>query len=63
MARTIVFLIEVIGLALVFHFYQGFKGRMGEWGAVAVSLVFIAVLAAGCRLILRRYVKNPRKAG
>ncbi|MBS0227304.1 MAG: hypothetical protein JSS23_01270 [Proteobacteria bacterium] len=56
-------MIEVIGLALVFHFYQGFKGRMGEWGAVAVSLVFIAVLAAGCRLILRRYVKNPRKAG
>lgn len=60
MVRTIVFLIEVFGLALVFLFYQGFKGRMGEWGAVAVSLVFVTILAVGCRLILRRYLKNSR---
>lgn len=58
MIRTIAFIIQVLGLALLFYFSDKLKSTFGGPVTLVIALVYLSVLAIISKYLIKKLIKK-----
>ena len=60
MIRTIAFIIQVLGLALLFYFSDKLKSTFGGPVTLVIALVYLSVLAIISKYLIKKFAKGTK---